>query len=352
MKILDQHFQRIVVISLPQCVDRANRAMSELRDKELSDRAEKVRAVDGRISKPPDWWPSGNGAWGCMQSHHRVVQDALLDGLESILIIEDDTIWQDGAAKMIEEFIQEIPDDWGQIYFGGQHRRNRQPKRIEGKFVAMKAQRIHRTHAYAIHKRAMVKFLQHIAHAPDYIEARTDPKNPKNRHVDHQLEVAHLRGDWKVYCPSFWVAGQGENSSNISGKINPDQWWHPNVGAINRYLPIVISDRKPTKLEMLSLHFGKNISPSDHTIDVGVKDLMLSSQISGVFEIISREAFEHQLLPAVHPWESHISALTESWPGGVIRLSDIDNLSEEKKSIVDGLRKELWRDGGASYADK
>lgn len=62
--ILDDYFERIVILSLPQSRDRAERAQRELRSKKLTESAVVVRAVDGRISRPSGWWQAGNGSWG------------------------------------------------------------------------------------------------------------------------------------------------------------------------------------------------------------------------------------------------------------------------------------------------
>ena len=56
----------------------------------------------------------------------------------------------------------------------------------------------------------------HISYMQDY---------HSNKHIDHQLELAHQRKDWPVYCPVKWICGQRAGTSNISGKDNPDQIW-------------------------------------------------------------------------------------------------------------------------------
>lgn len=324
--VFDRHFDRVALISLPEATDRADRALSELRGKGLSEAVTVFRAVDGRVCPPSDWWPSGPGAWGCMQSHYRLVQDALLDGVESLLVIEDDCIWQNDAAAMAEEFLSQVPDDWGQIYFGGQHREGLRPTWIDGKPAVQKAHSVHRTHAYAIHRRAMPQFLKHIVYAPDYITA-AKARKPQKRHIDHQLEVAHRRGDWPVYCPSFWLAGQGENHSGINGKSWPTAWWHMSWRENYRRLPIVICDREPTDGERKWLHFGKHIDPGDATIDIGVRDSSDSTDLTGIFEKIASEAYGRQVLPAMHGgWPQKTEWLRTRWSVPVLMLSDNPDL--------------------------
>jgi GR25 family glycosyltransferase involved in LPS biosynthesis len=185
------------------------------------DRFEVVNAVIGDWTSHPACWQSGAGAWGCMRSHQRIVEDALHIrderyqlALGSILVLEDDVFFLDNALEDLNRFMDNVPNDWGQIYLGGQHRQDfeetESPHVIVGRSV-------NRTHAYALHARTFHQFYRHICHAPDYAGT--------NKHVDHQLELAHQRRDWKVYCPRRWICGQEAGSSNISGKTNDRQTW-------------------------------------------------------------------------------------------------------------------------------
>lgn len=156
----------------------------------------------------------------CLRSHQRILEDIMhvRDGdgfaLKNALIMEDDIIFVDDALQKFNEFIVEVPDDWGQIYLGGQHGGRKLP--TASKHV-IEGTSINRTHAYAINTSTIQHMYRHISYATDY--------RGTTKHVDHQLEVAHRRGDWPVYCPKKWIVGQRAGSSNISGKINPTKFW-------------------------------------------------------------------------------------------------------------------------------
>lgn len=322
--ILDDYFERIVILSLPQSRDRAERAQRELRSKKLTESAVVVRAVDGRISRPSGWWQAGNGSWGCMQSHYRVVQDALLDGVKTLLVLEDDCIWQMDAAERLAEFLPQVPSDWGQIYLGGQHRNGHLPQMLPESSCVMKVRRAHRTHAYAISTEAMVPFLQHILYAPDYIEAAQ--KNGWHWHVDHQLERAQNRGDWTTYCPSWWLAGQGENHSLISGRQNKDQWWQLNsVSDFSRF-PLIICDGRPDTEQQKWMHFGKNLMKSDPIVDVGVRDCSSAEDLSRILRSLATEAISDQRLPAILNYHEKADWAKAEWPGPVLYLGDFPDL--------------------------
>ena len=43
-------------------------------------------ATDGKLCPPPAWWTESAGAWGCLRSHHRIIEECLNSGIESVLI--------------------------------------------------------------------------------------------------------------------------------------------------------------------------------------------------------------------------------------------------------------------------
>lgn len=330
--ILDQHFDRIVIISLAGAEERAERALRELRDKKLSDKAVIFRGIDGSACEPSDWWQAGSGAWGCMLSHFFAVAHAKMDGVKALGVFEDDAIWQTNAAPMAAEFLADVPEDWGQIYFGGQHRDSFKPVVLPGKPSVMRANSVHRTHAYAISERAMGAFLKHIMYAPDYLDANSAAKPVGERyksHVDHQLERAHKRRDWPVYVPSWWLAGQGENLSHINGRQQQEQWWHLTWGEANRRMPLVICDREPTAQELKCLHFGKHVTTADPVTDVGVKKSPTARDLIRVMEVVAEEAIGCQRLPGFpdHQDRPEMAGwIKEGWYGPVLLLSENPDL--------------------------
>ena len=88
-------FERVVVVNLDHRPDRLERLHRHLTSIVWPFRfPERVRATDGRKVKPPNWWKAGGGAWGCHQSHLRIIENALMDDVESILVLEDDVFFK------------------------------------------------------------------------------------------------------------------------------------------------------------------------------------------------------------------------------------------------------------------
>ena len=225
LKKITDWFDKVFVINCAHRPDRLAQFKEEVESKNLGDLSKITvfPAVIGDYTGHPAGWGAGNGAWGCLQSHRRVMEDLMhmrddrgALAWDSALILEDDVFFLENALQDLHNFMLEVPCSWGQIYLGGQHR----AKTTEtGLPMVRKGGSINRTHAYAVSGEYINRVYQHISYMMDY----TGDGNHK--HVDHQLELAHQRGDWPVYCPVKWVCGQRAGSSNISGKTQADMTW-------------------------------------------------------------------------------------------------------------------------------
>lgn len=222
MKNLTDWFDRVYVINCAHRPDRLEETKQHLAETKMAD-VEKVifyPAIVGDWTTVPADWRSGNGSWGCLRSHQRILEDIMhvRDGdgfaLKNALIMEDDIIFVDDALQKFNEFIVEVPDDWGQIYLGGQHRGRKIPTDHDS---VIDATSVNRTHAYAVRQPYFQQVYRHISYATDYRNT--------NKHIDHQLEVAHRRGDWPVYCPKKWLVGQRAGISDICNKQLPIKFW-------------------------------------------------------------------------------------------------------------------------------
>ncbi len=180
-------------------------------------------AVIGAYTTNPSGWGAGQGAWGCARTHSRILEDVMHVrddrgemALRNVLILEDDVYFVDNALHMLNEFMPKVPRDWGQIYLGGQHQR---PTDLIPEIGVLIGNSVNRTHAYAVSRTHIQAVYRHINNAQDYIGT--------SKHIDHQLEVAHYRKDWPVYCPVKWIAGQEAGKSDISGLTNRRMLWNP-----------------------------------------------------------------------------------------------------------------------------
>ena len=222
---IKQYFKKAYVINLDGSKDRMQLFLQRAAEAGVTGFT-RTQAVDGRVCKPPAWWPSGEGAWGCMMSHQKIAQDALMRGLENYVVFEDDAVFSDDFTErlpQVMESLDKLDGNWDMFYLGGQHLVERgQPFPIHGTDL-LKCVNINRTHALAVNARVFLKFSQHIIHAPDYIE---NASKGYTMHLDHQLGELHPY----ISCiaPDQWLCGQAEGRSTIESKTNREMWWHLN----------------------------------------------------------------------------------------------------------------------------
>jgi len=223
-KTLTDWFDRIFVINRYDRPDRLNNFFDHIELEGLADRSEVTvySAIIGDETSCPSYFKSGNAAWGCFRSHSNVVEGVIMEkttlgeGLNSILILEDDVEFIQSPLDLLNQFMSNVPKDWDQIYLGGQHRIAPLDTKIN---CVKRGVSVNRGHAYALNSKAYSKFYSHINQASDYF-------NKKSHHFDHQLEVAHRRQEWNVYCPPIWLAGQCAGMSNICNSQLKSRNWH------------------------------------------------------------------------------------------------------------------------------
>lgn len=308
------------MINLPYKEDRKIRLSRHLEEMGLAAPGDItwVRAISGEMCPPPAYFKAGGGAWGCLQSHLRIVQDATMDKLENYLVLEDDVVFHEQSGHILERFWKEVPEDWGQIYLGGQYLRDPEP--VDGAPLVFRCRNVNRTHAFALRRDAFRSFQQHISHAPDYISNGA-------WHIDHQLGMAHERGDWNVYTPAWWIAGQEEGASDISGRVNPRNWW--NYKGFGSKLPFIFLDvdsLAESSREDLKryLHCGYNLKEQGWE-DIGLDQCVgQPGLLRDWLGMIAGEALECWKLPAImHAGISH-GEVADLWGGGVLRIGDAD----------------------------
>jgi GR25 family glycosyltransferase involved in LPS biosynthesis len=209
-----EFFDRIVVVNLDRRSDRWSQWTTQTANWPFRP-ADRFRAVDGRAVTPPNWWSQGGGAWGCLMSHARILEDALMDGIDSVLILEDDAVLVPDFSERVEKFLANVPSDWDALYLGGQHLIEPEPVNDE----VVRCRDVNRTHGHAMRQVYMREAYAHILDAPAYLE------NPTH-HVDHRLGRLHMEGRFHVYAPTEFLIGQNESRSDINGRHTGARYWN------------------------------------------------------------------------------------------------------------------------------
>ena len=206
-------FDRAFVINLPFKSDRL--ATFQKHYPTSLPPCETWRAIHGDTVRHPDWWTSGAGAWGCYRTHLQILEMCYNEQVESYLVFEDDAIFRDQFDTELELFLSELPDDWEQIYLGGQllHEHQHPPKYVTEHVLV--PHNVNRTHAFAVHRRGYETLYRHLNTVPFQ----------NGEHIDHHLGRLHESRRVKIYCPRKWLVGQDGGPSNISGNTNAATFW-------------------------------------------------------------------------------------------------------------------------------
>lgn len=226
-------FRHVVCINLDRRPQRWERFLEAIPSLGWYMNMVRYPAVDSRLAKPPPWFSDAcphPGAWGCLRTHLRIWEDALTQGWDNVLVFEDDAIFCDDFAAKFSEFMDAVPDDWDQIYLGGQHLyaldKNgdtrhgfSSPPQAVNEYV-LRCQNVNRTHAYAMRPSMMQAASDTCALLPPGLP------NSRSYHVDFRLGSLH--STHKVYAPTQWLVGQEHGKSDVLGgrKDRTRKWWN------------------------------------------------------------------------------------------------------------------------------
>ncbi|MCG8449818.1 MAG: glycosyltransferase family 25 protein [Pirellulales bacterium] len=242
VKSLSEVFDRVVCINLDRRPDRWQEFQSQLGKIEWPFApVQRVRAVDGSHTKSPSWLKCGGGAWGCLRSHIRILEDALQDGVSSLLILEDDAMFPADFVAQTHRFFQHVPSDWDSVMLGGEHC-------IRPSLVSEHIVRVHNancTHAHALRGRYIEAVYQHLS---DFVEYAKFPLH----HVDTRLGNLHLRGDYQIYAPNPWIVGQSRGASDISGRMEGDRTWQHTI-RVKPLSPVPVNEALRKQSETIPL---------------------------------------------------------------------------------------------------
>lgn len=119
--VINQLFPDKVCINLDRRLER----WRQMQDKFYQHGIHSVRrfaAIDGEALEIPANWPGTPGAYGCLLSHLEVVREARLQGLPSVLIFEDDVVFDDQFEQKFSDYVRQLPADWDMLFFGALHK--------------------------------------------------------------------------------------------------------------------------------------------------------------------------------------------------------------------------------------
>jgi hypothetical protein len=303
---LKGYFDRVVLINLKRRPER----LKDFRRRQSNKgwplaRPQVFTAVDGDRVGVPTYYQSGGGAWGCLRSHVTVLERACLDGVQRLLVMEDDVSWDAGVWRQLEAFLRNVPDDWEQLMLGGQDLRPAEPLSEQ----VYRVTGTERTHCYALRGGAIPSLLYHWY--------------PCNVHLDWVMGRKWQK-DHRVYRPANFLFGQAAGPSDISGWDNQRQFWNPPPRAARVYHLTCPRD-VVAELRGHGLHTGYDRDPHSD-IDKGLLQIPGAAdpeqELRRWFEVLLWEAAaEPGLSVAVWHPDIPIELVRRSHDGPVIELT-------------------------------
>lgn len=185
-----------ICINLDRRPERWQRMQRAFAKQELRD-VRRVSAVDGHATPLPPDWIHTPGAYGCLRSHLQVVREARAAGASSVLIFEDDAVFDPQFKEKFAAFIRELPADWDMLFLGALHKD--EPTRISEHIARIT--KANSTFAYAIRNTVFDAFIE---------------LNSKAEHV-LDMNSYHLQERFNCYCfmPNLvWVESEYSDVQN------------------------------------------------------------------------------------------------------------------------------------------
>jgi hypothetical protein len=115
---LSKYFDKIYVINLDRRPDRYESFKTEMCKFGVKN-IEKFSAIDGNLITQNNVKLLA-GEIGILQSHLTIIKKCKEEGLNNVLIMEDDVFFSDEILKL-DDYMSSVPKDWEFLYFGGNH---------------------------------------------------------------------------------------------------------------------------------------------------------------------------------------------------------------------------------------
>ncbi len=199
-------FERTFVLNLKRRPDRLKQFRDEMKKGWPFAYPEVFEAIDGKLCPCPPHFHQGSAVWGCFQSHRQMLERALRDGNQSLLILEDDAVLCEGFREKALKFAADVPDDWEFLWLGGQHMKP--PIKVKPGIV--QATHIDRMHAYAVRGRGLVELYKYWSEW-------------HSGHCDWAL--SQWVSQFKTYCAYPWIVGQRAGTSDINIPMKQDEFF-------------------------------------------------------------------------------------------------------------------------------
>ena len=202
-------FDRICILNLPHRKDRRGAVTRELRSQGIAIDGERVQLIAATLPAGPADFPS-TGARGCFLSHLGCLQQALADGIERLLVLEDDVMFLPKIRQTQDLAKDLVAADWDLVYPGHGLAALPGPLRWVRSELGLVG-----AHCYGVHADALPLLITHLEAC---LERPSGHPLGSPMHFDGALTVLRrARPDLITLVASQSLAGQRSSRSDIEG---------------------------------------------------------------------------------------------------------------------------------------
>lgn len=203
---LNKITNEIYVLNLKKRNDRLNHIKKEL-EKIFCENYTVVESVDGsKIENPTKL---KNGMFGLIMSYLKIYELSKNNDSDSLIIIEDDCVFSKEFCEKIEIFIEEVPNDWKLLYFGGNHNTHMnytQPLKISENVI--KLINTFSAHCIVLKKEIFNEIIEDL----------------KKLNIENDVLLTTYQKKYPSYSTSEKITWQLDNHSDIENKYTNYDW--------------------------------------------------------------------------------------------------------------------------------
>jgi GR25 family glycosyltransferase involved in LPS biosynthesis len=209
---INDYFDKIYCINLDRRPDRwEENCLPQF--KELGMEVERFSACDGKTEVDLGHGDVYNAELAGTISHLKAIKKAKEEGVERLLLLEDDVVFSTNGntntSEMFSERIKQVPEDWDILFFGGNHvgdMSNVSPGvvKLNGSYAI---------HACGIKNTAFDIMITHLERNIDKVMGDKETRIKPSVAADYFL--AQLHRSLGVYCFIPHLAWQKDGHSDI-----------------------------------------------------------------------------------------------------------------------------------------
>ena len=186
------YVDKIYCVNLDRRLDRWEETKVEMKRLGLEDRVFRYSAVDGKLVENKSKLLPGE--YGLIVTHINILNEAIENGYENILIFEDDVEFINDFID-IDKYFEKVPNDWDIIYLGGNH--IQRPRPLNDRIS--RVTKTYTTHAMLVNRKCFKNLVDELSK------------------FSAQLDVIYTNLRLKLYTCTPSIATQRVSFSDIQG---------------------------------------------------------------------------------------------------------------------------------------